>query len=66
MRGRVRLASAEVLTELPRAFARRVPDVPTDGVEALLRGLALVDLDRSLLRDAGALPGRLAFDHVFE
>lgn len=34
-----------------------MPDDPADGVAALLRRLDLVDLDRELLRSAGALPG---------
>ena len=46
-----------MLTELPRAWARRMPDEPPDGVAALERRLDLVDLDRELLRSAGALPG---------
>ena len=55
--GRPRRASSLVLTELPRAVARRAPGAAAPVAE-LLRSVALVDVDRRLLRDAGALPGR--------
>ena len=59
MTGRRLRASAFVLTELPRAVRARVPADDGTTAAALLRRLDLVDLDRGLLREAGALPGPL-------
>ncbi len=50
------MASALVLTELPRAFARRVPDADQEGVRALVLRIDVVDLDRAVLSQAGQLP----------
>ena len=56
MTGQRLTASALVLTEVSRAVRARLPTSEGAGAVDLLGRLDLVDLDRALLRQAGALP----------